>query len=87
MSNYKPGGKKKLKIFLKRETELIHAIKHKYSQEKIERAVEALRDAKLQSIWAYKGNSDVPRKQKLKLANKWSSYTNTEIIEKYSRKK
>lgn len=47
MTSYLANHQKKQRIFAKRERELLHAIKHTFSQEKLLLAAEKLRAAKI----------------------------------------
>ena len=47
MAGYRPNYQKKLRIAAKRERELLHAIRHAYSKDKIVDVAERLRHAKL----------------------------------------
>jgi hypothetical protein len=79
MSNYISGGQKKIKIFKKRERELIHAINHGYDGDKIFKAAERLRDSKLQAITFQTTTNKA-------IAEKWSSFSNELIVTMYSKK-
>ncbi len=90
MSNYIPNGQKKNKIFKKREIELTHAIKHEYSRERIVKAAEILREAKLQviNVQSFKSkNVSFEESQARKEINleKWESLSVDEIIRMYEK--
>jgi len=88
MSNYIPNYQKANRVFSKRETQLKHAIKNGYTQEKIVKAAERLREAKLKAFKArfahesvLQATSYVPDEQ----AKQWEELPVEEIIDKYRR--
>ena len=86
MTAYVANHQKKIRILQKREQELTHAIKHDYSDEKLEKAVEKIRAAKLNVFKAqFAKNSALPPHSYTpnKEAQKWQSMTVAEILEKY----
>lgn len=83
MSNYIPNKQKKNKVFHKREVELRHAIKHQFDSEKVDKAAEAVRDAKLAAIKAQFDETRNPNEYRLR--RKWKEMTIGQIIEKYSK--
>ena len=83
MSNYIPNKQKKNKIFHKREVELRHAINHQYGADKIERAANSLRKAKLAAIEAQFAETRNPEKGRL--LKKWRDMTVGEIVLSYSK--
>jgi hypothetical protein len=86
MTAYIANHQKKKRIFAKREQELEHAIKNNLSLEKIIRAAEKLREAKL-NVFKCEFSKDsvlpahcyVPKDE----AKVWENYSVDEIIEKY----
>jgi hypothetical protein len=61
MTAYIATHQKKLNILHKRERELIHALKHGYTQERLEKAAEKLRIAQLAMFKAkFTQNSALP---------------------------
>ena len=86
MTVYVANHQKKLRILQKREQELAHAIKHDYSDEKLEKAVEKVSAAKLNVFKAlFAKNSTLPPHSYTpnKEAQKWQSMTVAEILEKH----
>jgi hypothetical protein len=86
MTAYIVNHQKKKRIFAQRERELKHTIKHNFSYEKLIKAAEKLREAKLNIFKCeFSRDSVLPAHcyipgDKAKL---WQSYTADEIIEKY----
>ena len=91
MTNYVPDHKKKIRILEKRERELLHAIKNGLGIEKITKAAERVRDAKLN---AYKSKlAQIPpvegrweRREAMwnKKTLEWQSVSVVEIVDRYS---
>jgi polyribonucleotide nucleotidyltransferase len=89
-------GHKKTVIFKQREKELLHAIKNGFNNQKLHKAAEKLRAAKMhlikamrQSIETYREEDKVPvkRLEKLKVeAEEWESASAEDIINKYKPK-
>ncbi len=89
MTAYIANHCKKKKIFKKREQELRHTIKNDYSQEKINKAAEKLRIAKLNIYKAeFSKNSVLPASNYVPGVNalKWEEMLIDEIVKKYSTK-
>jgi len=87
MSGYIPNHQKKKKLFEKREHELMHAIKNKYSTEKIMNAAEHVREAKLQVFKSqFAENSTLPlnKYEPNEKAKQWQEIPLVSIIEQYS---
>jgi len=90
MTAYLANHQKKQRIFKKRERELIHALKNGHSDEKIEKAVEKLRTAKLNTFKSnFSANSVLPAEyyEPTNEAKIWESYSVEEIIELYRKHK
>ena len=89
MVSYIANHQKKKKIFRKREQELKHAIKHGFSQEKIAKAAEQLRQAKLNVFKSeYSKNSILPPSSYVpgEQAKMWQAYTVSGIVAQYTGK-
>ena len=92
MTNYVPDYRKKIRILEKRERELLHAIKNEFGSEKIEKAAERLRDAKLN---VYKAKlAQIPpadgrwerREAKwMKKTSDWQTIPVVRIVERYAK--
>jgi hypothetical protein len=90
MTNYVPDHRKKIRILEKRERELLHAIKNEFGVEKIERAAERVRNAKLN---VYKSKlAEIPpvegrweRREAMwkKKTLEWQSVSVVEIVDRY----
>ena len=94
MAGYLPHYQKKNRIAAKRERELIHAIRNELDSEKIDRAVERLRESKLaaeKSRWAAKTSAQSHEFEPVYLAKsnksiaKWLNSSTQEIIDIYAR--
>ena len=94
MTGYVPHYQKKNRIAAKRERELVHAIRNELDSEKINRAAERLREAKLaaaKSKWAAKTSAQSHEFDPAYLAKndksiaKWLNSSTEEIIEMYAR--
>jgi len=86
MTAYIANHQKKKRIFQKRETEMVHAIKHNYSQEKLEKAAEKLREAKLNVFKSeFSENSVLPASsyEPGVKAKEWEEISVSKIIEQY----
>jgi len=87
MTAYIANHQKKKKIFGKREQELKHALKHNYGYEKVARAVEKLREAKLNIFKSeFAKNSVLPASsyEPGDEALKWLSYSIDDIKNIYN---
>ena len=87
MTAYIPNYQKKIRIFEKRETELKHAIKNSYSEEKVAKAAGKLREAKLQIFKAKFSQHTVLPASKWEPTGEaliWKEMTIQEITLKYS---
>ena len=94
MTGYIPHYQKKNRIAAKRERELVHAIRNELGSEKISRAAERLRDAKLaaaKSLWAANTSAQSHEFDSAYLAKndksiaKWLDSSTEEIVEVYAR--
>jgi len=91
MTNYVPDHRKKIRILEKRERELLHAIKNELGVEKITKAAERVRDAKLN---VYKSKlAQIPpvegrweRREAMwkKKTSEWQSVSVVEIVDRYA---
>jgi len=89
MAGYLPHHQKKDRIFNKREKELVHAIKNEYSKEKLVKAAEKLREAKLgvfKSRFSQKSVLPAECFAGNEKSRKWEQMDVEEIIEMYLRK-
>ena len=86
MTAYIANHQKKKKIFQKREQELRHAIKHNFSQGKVAKAAEKLREAKLNVFKSeFSKNSVLPASDYVpgEEAKHWEALPVEEIISQY----
>ena len=91
MTNYVPDHNKKIRILEKRERELLHAIKNEFGVEKIKKAAERVRDAKL-SVYKSKLAQIPPvegrweRREAMwkKKTSEWQSISVLEIVDRYA---
>jgi hypothetical protein len=86
MSNYIPNHQKTQRVFTKRETELRHAIRHEFSRERIVRAAEKLREARLKIFKSEFSRCSVLQATSWKPceeAQRWQAMPVDEIIEQY----
>ena len=91
MSSYVPDHRKKFRILEKRERELLHAINNEFGVDKIEKAAERVRDAKLN---VYKSKlAQIPpvegrweRREAMwkKKTSEWQSVSVVEIVDRYA---
>jgi hypothetical protein len=91
MSSYVPDHRKKFRILEKRERELLHAINNEFGVDKIEKAAERVRDAKLN---VYKSKlAQIPpvegrweRREAMwkKKTLEWQSVSVVEIVDRYA---
>ena len=95
MAGYLPHYQKKNRIAAKRERELLHAIRQGLDAQKVVRAAERLKDAKIsafKSKWAQENSAPSHDFSATSLAAddkriaKWLKLSPEEIIEKYARK-
>lgn len=94
MTAYIANHRKKSRIFRKREEELRHAIKHKLSTERIQKAAERVREAKFAVFKSkFSQHSVLPASQfsleaeanRDPLVRRWLELTTAEIVEVYER--
>ena len=94
MTGYIPHYQKKNRIAVKRERELVHAIRNELDSEKINRAAERLREAKLaaaKSRWAAKTVAQSHEFDAASLAKndksiaRWLNSSTEEIVQIYAR--
>ena len=86
MTAYIANHQKKKKIFQKREQELQHAIKNNFNNEKLIKAAEKLREAKLNVFKSEFSKKSVLPAHKYKpdeKAKEWELLPAEDIIEKY----
>lgn len=86
MTAYVPYHEKKAHILVKREQELLHAIKNNYSKEKLEKCVEKLGMAKLSLLKArFAQNNSLPPHSYFpdEQAKRWGTMSIGEILQKY----
>lgn len=90
MSNYVPGGQKKVKSFKKRERELLQAISSHYADDKLYKLAQNLRDLKIQAIRVSDRPSNLSLENFLEkkelLIQKWQSYSVENIVTIYLNK-
>ena len=87
MAGYVPNHQKKKRLFEKREKELIHAINNEFSTEKVIKAAEHLREAKLQifkSQFAEKTSLPLNIYEPNDKAKEWQEMAVESIIEQYT---
>ena len=86
MTAYIANHQKKKRIFQKREQELRHAISHSYSQAKVAKAAEKLREAKLGVLKSeFSKNSVLPASNYVpgEEAERWATLSVEDIISQY----
>ena len=86
MTSYLVNHQKAKRVFAKRETELLHAIKNDYTRAKIVRAAERVREAKIKVFKAvFSQHSVLPASayEPDEKAKRWLSRPVEEIIEEY----
>ena len=90
MTAYLANHQKKVNIFKKRVQELEHALKHDFSQEKIVKAAEKVREARLKVFKArFSQYSILPASkwQPDEEATRWQEMDVQEIVQKCTAKK
>jgi len=88
MTAYIANHQKKKKIFQKREAELRHAMNHHFSEEKIAKAAEKLREAKLNVFKSeFSKQSVLPANRYVpdKDAKYWETLSIENIISQYQK--
>ncbi len=89
MTAYIANHQKKKNIFLKREQELLHAIKHGFTKQKLEKAAEKLREAKLgvfKSEFSKRSVLPASSYEPDEKAKEWEVISVDEIIKQYRQK-
>ena len=84
-----PDYRKAFRVFHKRETQLVHAIKNDHAREKLVKAAEKLREAKLNTFKSeFSRGSVLPPSSYVpdEKAKSWQSMSVDDIIEIYRKK-